>query len=91
MVATAQDEPSPTYLLNSVQATPAQSEFISRLVASKLTWPQQVEHIAGLVGESGSNSKLQRAADQLLESKNGDRGSALFQLLQGALLYESAL
>lgn len=86
----ADDEPLPTYMVRSVQATPAQDAFISRLVASKLSWPEQVEHIAGLVGESTSQ-KLQRTADQLLESKNGNRASALFQLLQGALLVEEAL
>ena len=85
------DEPTATYLIRSLQPTAAQTELIDRLVASRLTWSQQVEHIAGLIGESGSDARLQRAADGLLKSKNGDRKAALFQLLQCALLYEEAI
>ncbi|MCC6508850.1 MAG: DUF1549 domain-containing protein, partial [Pirellulaceae bacterium] len=84
-------EPSATYLIRSLQPTPAQSEFIDRLVASKLSWIQQVDHIAGLVGESAGNARLHRAAQQILEAKNGDRSAALFQLLQGALLCHESL
>ncbi|MGN6547555.1 MAG: hypothetical protein ACTHK7_21055, partial [Aureliella sp.] len=85
------DEAPATYLVRSLQPTAAQRELIRRLVASKLSWPEQVEHIAGLVGESGKSGKLQKTADELLELKNGDRSAALFQLLQSALLCEEAL
>lgn len=85
------DEVPATYLLRSLRPSSAQSELIRRLVSSKLTWSQQVEHIAGLVGESGKSGKLQKTADQLLELKNGDRSAVLFQLLQSALLCEETL
>ena len=89
--AAATDEPSATYLVRSLQPTAVQAELIRRLVASRLSWPQQVEHIAGLVGEAGNDGKLQRSAEQLLKSKNGDRTAALFQLLQSAQLREESL
>jgi len=85
------DDPAVRYLLRAMEPSESQKDLIRRLVSSRLTWPQQVEHIANLIGDTGNNARLQRAADQLLESKNGDRSAALFQLLQSVILYDESL
>lgn len=88
----AQDaEPLTGYLIHSVKPNHAQSLFINRLVKSKLNWHQQVDHIAGLVGEPAGNARLHSQAQKILDAKDGDRAAALFQLLQGALLCHEAL
>lgn len=88
--ATQYDEPTSSYLVRSLQPSAAQTEFIQRLVASRLTWPEQVSHIAGLTNESSGSVALQPTADLLLKSKSGDRAAALFQLLQCVMLYEES-
>ena len=91
-VIKAQDsEPLVGYLIHSVKPNHAQSLFINRLVKSKLNWHQQVDHIAGLVGEPAGNARLHSQAQKILDAKDGDRAAALFQLLQGALLCHEAL
>ena len=79
-------EPTIGYLIHSVKPNYSQSLFINRLVKSKLSWQQQVDHIAGLIGEPAGNARLHATAQKILDAKNGDRSAALFQLLQGALL-----
>ncbi len=79
-------QPQITYLIRTVSTSPAQLEFVGRLTASKLKWHQQVDHIAGLIGEPAGNAKLHKLADQILEAKNDDQAAALMQLLQSALL-----
>ncbi len=85
-VKSSDGEPMLGYLIRSVKPNHAQSVFINRLVKSKLTWQEQVDHIAGLVGEPAGNARLHSQAQKMLDSKNGDRSAALFELLQGALL-----
>lgn len=87
VVPAPSDDAPAIHLVRSVQPNPNQTQFIKRIVESKLKWPEKVEHIAGLVGDSGKSSKLQSTATQLLQANNGDEAATLFQLLQGALLY----
>ncbi len=89
-LATKDDKAPATFLIRSTWISKSQAVYIQRLVASKLTWQQQVEHVAGLVGQS-NNPRLQKAADDLLQSQRGDRSRALERLLQSALLVDESL
>lgn len=91
IVKSPDSEPHVGYLIHSIKPNHAQRLFINRLVKSKLSWKEQVDHIAGLVGEPAGNARLHDNADELLDAKNGDRVAALFQLLQGALLCHAAM
>ncbi len=90
-IKSVESEPLAGYLIHSVKPTYAQGSFINRLVKSKLSWDDQVDHIAGLVGEPAGNARLHSTAEKILKAKDGDRASALFHLLQGALLYHESL
>ncbi|GIW97556.1 MAG: hypothetical protein KatS3mg111_0889 [Pirellulaceae bacterium] len=75
-------QPTINFYIHRQVPTPAEKEFVRRLVANeRLSWEQRVEHVIGLSDTTVDPEKIQQLAAQLLRKRENNMEETLYDLL----------
>ncbi len=73
--------PAMEYLVHRPGILGEEARYVDRLVSSKLTWKQQIEHVVGVTGDYSVSRQVEQLADRLRSEVAGGPREALLKLL----------